>query len=153
MQVCGFKCHTCAMYMHVQACTTSDFSPPFLAHSCSYPGCGSVLILDGNMKNRREVCYAKDASFIQFDGLPGLIKTGCPATPDFKSRYCIQHKSQACDLQSCEEADDKLGVPTGPALRLHQHKQSTGSPVAEMIVAKKATRKQTYHQVFTCIHT
>ena len=99
------------------------------------------------MKNRRDVCYAKDAGLIQFDGLPGSIKTGCPETPDFKSRYCSQHKSQACDLQSYEDVDDELGVPSGPKLRLHQQKQSAGSPIAEMILAKKTTRKQTYYQV------
>ena len=26
------------------------------------------------MKNRQDVCYAKDAGFIQFDGLSGLIR-------------------------------------------------------------------------------
>ena len=75
---------------------------------------------------------------------------GCPETPDFKSRYCSQHKSQACDLQNREEVDDELGVPNGPTLRLNQQKQSAGNPIAEMIIAKK-TRKQTYYQV--CPHT
>ena len=122
-----------------------------LAHSCTYPGCGNVLVLDGNMKNRRDVCYAKDAGFIQFEGLSGSIKSGCPETPDFKSRYCSQHKCQACDLQNREEVDDELGVPSGPTLRSHQKKQSAGNPIAEMIIAKKTTRKQTYYQV--CPHT
>ena len=89
----------------------------FLAHTCSFPGCGSVLVLDGNMKNHRDVCYAKDAGFIQFDGLPGLIKTGCPASPDYKSQYCAQHKNHACALPTYEEVDDELGTTPGPALR------------------------------------
>ncbi len=151
MQVCSCRCHTLTTY--VQICITCMWFVSFLAHSCNYPGCGSVLVLDGNMKNRRDVCYAKDAGFIQFDGLPRSIKTGCPATPDFKSRYCTQHKSQACDLQSGEEADDELDVPSGPALRSRQMKPSIGNPVAEMILGKKTTRKQTYYQVFTCIPT
>lgn len=29
----------------------------YLAHSYTYSGCGSILILDGNMKNRRDACY------------------------------------------------------------------------------------------------
>lgn len=99
------------------------------------------------MKNRRDVCYAKDAGFIQFDGLPGSIKTGCPETPEFKNRYCSHHKSQACDLQSCEEVDDELDAQSGPTMRMHQKKQSAGNPIAEMILAKKTTRKQTYYQV------
>jgi len=99
------------------------------------------------MKNQRDVCYAKDAGFIEFDGLLWSIKTGYPATPAFKSRYCIQHKSQACELQSSEEVDEELGVFTGPTLRSAQTKQSPGDHVAEMILAKKTTRNKTYYQV------
>ena len=84
-----------------------------------------------------------------------LVKTGCPETLDFKSRHCSQHKSHACDLQSYEEVDDELGVPSGPKLQLNQQKQSAGSPIAEMILAKKITRKQTYYQVLphAYVHT
>lgn len=118
-----------------------------LAHACSFPGCGSVLVLDGNMKNHRDVCYAKDAGFIQFNGLPGLIKTGCPGSPDFKSQYCAQHKIHACDLLNSGEVDDELGTTPGPALRSQEKRQHPGSPIAEIILAKKTTRKQTYYQV------
>ena len=99
------------------------------------------------MKNQRNVCHAKGAGFIEFDGLLGSIKTSCPATPAFKSRYYIQHKSQVCELQSSEEVDEELGVSKGPTLQFAQTKQSPGGPVAEMILAKKTTRKQTYYQV------
>ena len=121
----------------------------FPAHSCTFPGCGSVLVLDGNMKNQRDVCYAKDPGIIQFDGLPGSIKTGCPATPAFKCRYCIQHKNQACELVNLEVFDEELSVTTGPTLRARNTKQSLGNPVAEVILAKKTTRRQTYFQVLT----
>ena len=60
-------------------------------HHCATPGCGEVFVLDGNMKNNREVCYAIDAGYAEFVGLPGKIKTGCPNTPAFKSRYCSVH--------------------------------------------------------------
>lgn len=100
------------------------------------------------MKNRRDVCYAKDAGFIQFDGLDGSIKTGCTATPTFKSRYCTRHMNQACTkLLTSEEPDEELGAETGPMLRSHQSKHDPGESVAEMILAKKETRKQTYYQV------
>ena len=46
-------------------------------HSCKFPGYGTVLILDGNMKNRRDICFAKSAGYIEFDGLSGSITTGC----------------------------------------------------------------------------
>lgn len=100
------------------------------------------------MKNRRSVCYAKDAGFIQFNGLGGSIKTGCTATPAFKSRYCVKHINQACtELLTSVEHDEELGVTMGPTLRYHQSKQGPGGEVAEMILAKKETRKQTYYQV------
>ena len=119
-----------------------------LAHRCTFPGCGSVLVLDGNMKNQRDVCYAKDAGFIQFEGLKGTIKTGCIATPAFNSRYCVKHKNQECALLKSNEEDEDLDVPTGPAVRFRQSKQYPGDPLAEEILAKKTTRKQTYYQVY-----
>ena len=46
------------------------------------------MILDGNMKNNREVCLAVDAGCAEFSGLPGRVRTGCPNSPGFMSRYC-----------------------------------------------------------------
>lgn len=99
------------------------------------------------MKNRREVCNAKDAGFIQFDNLPGLIKTGCMATPTFKNRYCTEHVNQACTLQNMEIIDEELDEPVGPTIRSLSKQKSVGDPVAETILAKKVTRKQVYYQV------
>ena len=42
--------------------------------------------------NRRDICLAKDAGSISYPGLPGYIKTGCMASPAFKSRFCLQRK-------------------------------------------------------------
>jgi len=123
----------------------------YLAHSCSYPGCGKVLILDGNMKNHRDVCFAKDAGFITFKGLNGSIKTGCPETPAFKNRYCPNHKPQVCKLECFKKSDESLDVKTGPELRSKAQKSDKdsikGDPIAEMILAKKTTRQQSYYQV------
>ena len=93
------------------------------------------------------VCNAKDAGFIQFDNLPGLIKTRCTATPAFKNRYCTAHVNQACTLQNMEVIDEELDEPVGPTLRSLSQKKSVGDPVAETILAKKMTRKQAYYQV------
>ena len=122
---------------------------PISGHSCKFPGCGTVLILDGNMKNRRDICYAKDAGFIEFEGLPGAITTGCQASPAYKSRYCDQHKPLICD--SCEyeldEESSELDAPVGPILRSARKHQQLGESVVQTIVAKKKTRKQTYYTV------
>lgn len=111
-----------------------------------------MLVLDGNMKNYRDVCHAKDAGFIEFEGLEGSIKTGCSASPDFKSRYCVHHKHQACDLLSSEqvEADEDLSVVSGPTLRSSARQVEPGDLVAEQILAKKETRRQTYYHVCVC---
>ena len=55
-----------------------------------------MLVIDGNMKNHRDVCMARDAGFITFEGLPGHIKTGCLLTPGHKSRYCPVHTPRVC---------------------------------------------------------
>ena len=54
-------------------------------HTCKCPGCKEVLVIDGNMKNRRDVCMAKDAGYIQYLGLPGHIKSGYTLSPKFVS--------------------------------------------------------------------
>lgn len=66
-----------------------------------------MLVLDGNMKNRRHVCNARDAGYIQYPGLPGKVKTGCMLTPEYKSKYCSQHKIRACDFSADSSLEDK----------------------------------------------
>ena len=103
------------------------------------------------MKNRRDVCYAKDAGFVEFDGLSGSIKTGCQATPAYKSRYCDHHKQFACDTQQVtgtEEEDSRdLDAPIGPIVRSIRKDQQPGENIVELILAKKQTRQQTYYKV------
>ena len=90
-----------------------------------------MLVLDGNMKNQREVCMAKDAGYTQFTGLLGSVKTGCPRTPAYKCRYCSDHMHRACVQQPIEE-----GKPS-----------EMGDAIVEVILAKKITRSETYYQV------
>jgi hypothetical protein len=101
-------------------------------------------VIDGNMKNHRDVCLAKDAGYIEFEGLPGKIKTGCQSSPQYNGRYCASHAPNApsCDVTIDEE--DMLEL-TGTV------KRRPSNAVAKMIVAKKITRKETYYQV--CNHT
>ena len=71
-------------------------------------------MLDGNMKNNREVCYAVDAGYAEFIGLTGKIKTGCPNTPAFKSRYCSIHTpyvAQSDDFDTQAQTTSSLTAP------------------------------------------
>ena len=109
-----------------------------------------MLVLDGNMKNHRDVCMARDAGFIEFDGLEGRLKTGCQATPAHKSRYCTRHSPQAVNLNinvpEDEEATQLEGL-VGPVVRSQQKQSEPGDLVVEVLLAKRSTRKETYYQV------
>ena len=86
------------------------------------------------MKNHRYVCMAKDASFIEFEGLPGRIVSGCNRIPVYKSRYCNDHKERACCVTLKEPTE---GIPPSQA----------ENAVVEMVLGKKVTRTCTYYKV------
>ena len=113
-------------YLGVEQTHASVITTHTVGHTCKYPGCKEVLVIDGNMKNRRDVCMAKDAGCIQYPGLPGHIKSGCTASPQFKSRYCQEHDNRSCIPQCTDEE---------------------GDPIAEMILEKKTTRSNTFYKV------
>ena len=92
-----------------------------------------MLVIDGNMKNLRNVCSATEVGFITFQGLSGKVKTGCQLTPDVRSRYYSKHKPRICikpmnDTKASSKVDKE-------------------EDVAEMIIAEKITRSATYYQV------
>ena len=98
-------------------------------HKCETPGCSNTLVIDGNMKNRRDVCKADHAGYIKFEGLPGQVRTGCMSSPDLKSRFCKVHKPRACTLTSGQgEVTNQEGV-------------------VEMILQRKMLRNRTLYQV------
>ena len=39
-------------------------------------GCEKVLVLDGNMKNARQVCMLKQVGQLHFSGMPGSVVVG-----------------------------------------------------------------------------
>ena len=45
-------------------------------HVCDVPGCKSVLVMDGNMKNARQVCLCKHVGELQFSDLHGTVVVG-----------------------------------------------------------------------------
>jgi len=83
-----------------------------IAHRCKKDGCGSVLVIDGNMKNHRSVCYATNAGYAEYVGLPGVIRTGCPNTPAYKSRFCSLHQPSVEDASSAQ-AQEPSGIIIG----------------------------------------
>lgn len=101
------------------------------------PGCGSVLVLDGNCKNYRDVCNAREAGFIEFEGLEGVVKTGCMNTPLLKSRFCELH---APSVSLREDVD-----PGADSERGTSDKGKEG--VVAMIMGKRDTRSGSYYQV------
>lgn len=98
-------------------------------HRCQKQGCGEVFVIDGNMKNHRAVCLAKEAGYAQYQGLPGKIRTGCPNTPDLKSRFCSKHKPTVVTPQSDQS----------------ELEQSEG--LQGIIIGKKTTRQTTLYEV------
>ena len=89
--------------MYTGACVHSQFLHS--AHKCSYPGCGDVLVIDGNMKNRRDICAATEAGFATFKGLPGAIKTGCQLSPGYQSKFCSYHSPRVACISADKEMD------------------------------------------------
>ena len=115
----------------------SHFHPNNTEHRCDKKGCGHVLVIDGNMKNHRDVCLAREAGFAEFSGLPGKIKTGCPNTPQPKSRYCPSHTPTAFTPE---------GDTTSTETAAHTSSSKLDEQLA-YITAKKITRQSTFYQV------
>ncbi len=98
------------------------------------------------MKNRRDVCHAKNAGFISFDGLDGSVKTGCTVTPSFKSRFCSNHVNHACSVTQTERKNSELENDECDEVQVPSSDQNF-KDIAEMLLAKKETRTKTYYQV------
>lgn len=75
------------------------------------------------MKNQRNICAATEAGYIEYQHLPGAIKTGCQSSPLSTSKYCYQHAPRVC-------ARDK-----------------TSQGLVKLITGKKVTRNEVYYEV------
>lgn len=90
-----------------------------------------MIVIDGNMKNHRDVCLATHAGYAEYKGLPGMVRTGCPNTPDYMSRFCSLHKP-------CNPV--QTGEPTNSSSAV-QEKQ----PV--LIIGNRTTRQGKMYEV------
>ena len=86
------------------------------------------------MKNRRDVCAASEAGFAEYEGLPGVIKTGCQLSPGYPSKYCYTHAPRISQMTGQTNVCAEEGV-------------------VKLITAKKQTRTETYYQVDMCTGT
>ena len=67
------------------------------------------------MKNHRQVCFAVNAGYIEYKGLQGRVRSECPNTPCFKSRYCSLHKPVVAvpkdtPKQNCTDKSSTLAI-------------------------------------------
>ena len=109
-----------------------------IGHRCNVKGCGTILILDGNQKNNRTVCAAEEAGYVEYHGLPGMVKTGCMNTPIQTSTFCALHKPREMKTEN-ESTVRALSRGT-------QHR------VIESILQEKQTRNGKYYQVSNCYY-
>lgn len=105
----------------------------FIGHHCEDTNCKRTLILDGNMKNHRDICAARHAGFAEYEGLPGNVKTGCPNTPLPRTRYCAAHVPTAFSSVVSGECSS-----TTSGHGLHQ---------VAFIIEKKTTRQNSFYKV------
>ena len=114
-----------ACYVHKTPCHCIH-----VGHECTFPGCASVIVIDGNLKNRRDICACNSAGWLTFDGLPDRIKTGCQLTPAWQSKYCYDH------------------APRVNSKTMYESEQYCPDEVVQVITGKKQTRNGTYYQVY-----
>ena len=95
------------------------------------------------MKNNREVCSAIHAGYAEYSGLPGKVRTGCPNTPDLKSRYCSVHAPFTAIPHEVQFFADGT-----PADQDHSTSKKEESQVA-LITGKRITRNSVFYEVTT----
>ena len=98
-------------------------------------------MLDGNMKNQRNIGAATEAGYIQYPHLPESIKTGCQLSPPSTSKYCTLHAPHVCARMLLQESDINLEHSEPSKI------ESTHEGVVQFITSKKVTRNQVYYQV------
>ena len=74
------------------------------------------------------MCAATKAGFVQYEGLPGAITTGCQLYPAFQSKFCIHHTPRVAHMSSSDGKSSKDNI-------------------IGLITNKKETRNGTYYEV------
>lgn len=71
-----------------------------LEHECDTPGCKTVCVIDGNMKNARQVCLCKHVGELHFQDLQGSVVVGKPLYLSKCYYYIFLNKIINFDLQN-----------------------------------------------------
>jgi len=87
-----------------------------------------VIVIDGNLKNRRDICASTSAGLLSFNGLPD-IKTGCQATPGWQSKFCYDH------------------APRRSKISLDASEDLCSEQAIQFVTGKKQTRGGIYYEV------
>ncbi|CAB3997256.1 Hypothetical predicted protein [Paramuricea clavata] len=112
-------------------------------HVCDVPGCKDVLVLDGNMKNARQVCSCRNIGELYFDGMKGTIVIGCQNTPSKSSRFCEEHKNLATQFK-----DDSSSIPQcEPTTINDENIGDVGDIMPVKVINHRETRQAKFYQV------
>ena len=117
-------------------------------HKYNFPGCNKVFVLDGNCKNRRDVCGATEAGYIEYSGLPEgcRIKSGCQLSPMCTSKYCIHHTPRLSAMLSLPDPET---IHSNDGVSQTDIVKPSCQGIIKLIVGKKITRNSTYYEVST----
>ena len=85
-------------------------------------------------------CAAQEAGYAEFDGLPGKVKTGCPNTPQLKSRYCPAHTPTAFN-------SDPAGINDDSGIKSLNSSLQRKEVQLAYIVGKRETHNSMLYQV------
>ncbi|CAB4006023.1 Hypothetical predicted protein [Paramuricea clavata] len=119
------------------------FDKKWTGHVCDIAGCKRVIVLDGNMKNAREVCACNNVGELFFSGMEGSIVVGCQNTPKKGSRYCVEHENLSSPFidDSCLLTSEKRSVAELPQIDLRKE------ILPVKIMNEKETRQGKFYQV------
>ena len=73
------------------------------------------------------MCDATHAGIIEYEGLPGSLRSGCQLSPAYRSKYCFHHSPRVATTED-DNASDKEGV-------------------VKFIIGKRVTRNGVTHNV------
>ena len=88
-------------------------------------------------KNHTDVCFPTNAGYIEYKGLKGQVRSGCPNTPSFKSRYWTLHKPIVAIPQDAELEENSADNPSSISATHGQEDQ---------VGLKRNTRNSTFYQ-------